>query len=129
LKMFDIKQPVYFADFSWDELILAATQNNIEFKELPKLLPVHRDLAMVVDKSVQYQAVESVIEKTKLPKLEEVQLFDIFESDKLGAGKKSLAISLRFLDNEKTLTDTEVDGMVGKIMLSLEKELNAEIRK
>ena len=129
LRMFDIKQPVYFADFSWDELMLAANKNNIEFKELPKLLPVHRDLAMVVDKSVQYQAVESVIEKTKLPKLEEVKLFDIFESDKLGAGKKSLAISLRFLDNEKTLTDTEVDGMVGKIMLSLEKELNAEIRK
>jgi phenylalanyl-tRNA synthetase beta chain len=129
LKMFDIKQAVYFADFSWDELVAEATKNTIEFKELPKLLPVHRDLAMVVDKSVQYQQVETAIEKIKLPKLQAVELFDIFESEKLGAGKKSLAISLRFLDNEKTLTDTEVDEMVNKLMLSLEKELNAEIRK
>jgi len=61
--------------------------------------------------------------------LQDVKLFDIFESDKLGANKKSLAVSFTFLDEEKTLTDKEIDGMVNKIMGALEKEVQAEIRK
>ena len=129
LRLFDIKQTVLFADFKWNSLLHASSQNNIEFRELPKQLPVHRDLAMIVDKSLKYEEVEKLIEKTKLGKLQQVQLFDIFESEKLGVDKKSLAISLRFLDEEKTLTDKEVDEMIGKLITTLEKDLNAEIRK
>ncbi len=106
-----------------------SVKNKIEFKELAKQLPVHRDLAMVVNKSLQYDFIEKTVQKIKLDKLQQIELFDIFESDKLGADKKSLAISFSFLDNEKTLTDKEVDGMMNNIMNTLEKELNAEIRK
>jgi phenylalanyl-tRNA synthetase beta chain len=129
LKVFDIKQPVLFADFQWDLLMNESVKNKIEFKELAKQLPVHRDLAMVVNKSLQYDYIEKTVQKIKLDKLQQIELFDIFESDKLGTGKKSLAISFSFLDNEKTLTDKEVDGMMNNIMSTLEKELNAEIRK
>ena len=64
-----------------------------------------------------------------LDKLQKVQLFDIFESEKLGSGKKSLAVSFSFLNEEKTLTDKEIDGMMLTIMTALERELHAEIRK
>ena len=101
----------------------------IEFLELPKQLPVHRDLAMVVNKSLPYADVEKTIHKINLNKLHSIKLFDIFESEKLGADKKSFALSFVFLDEEKTLTDEEVEEMMNKIMLTLENGLNAEIRK
>jgi len=84
---------------------------------------------MIVDKSLPYEKVEKAVLGVRLDKLQEVKLFDIFESEKLGAGKKSLAISFTFLDEEKTLTDKEIEIMVSRIMTALEKELQAEIRK
>jgi phenylalanyl-tRNA synthetase beta chain len=129
LKQFDIRQPVLFADIRWDILLTPASARKIEFRELPRQLPVYRDLAMVVGKALPYENVEAAIRSTRLDKLREVKLFDIFESEKLGSDKKSLALSLTFLDEEKTLTDKEIDGMVGRIMTALEKEVQAEIRK
>jgi len=73
--------------------------------------------------------VEKSIFKIKLNKLRQIKLFDIFESEKLGAGKKSLAVNFTFLDEEKTLTDKEIDGWMNTIMSTLEKDLQAEIRK
>jgi phenylalanyl-tRNA synthetase beta chain len=129
LKQFDCRQPVFFADLNWNALLELALKKKIEFRELPRQLPVYRDLAMIVDQSLPYDRVEKAIRGVKLDKLQEVKLFDIFESEKLGKGKKSLAISFTFLDEEKTLTDKEIDGMVGRIMGALEKEVQAEIRK
>jgi len=129
LRRFDCKQAVFFADFRWDSLVELALKRKIEFRELPRQLPVYRDLAMIVDQALAYERVEKAIRGVKLDKLREVKLFDIFESEKLGKGKKSLAVSFTFLDEEKTLTDTEIDGMVGKIMRTLENEVQAEIRK
>jgi phenylalanyl-tRNA synthetase beta chain len=129
LKQFDCKQEVFFADFRWDLLLEMALGRKIEFRELPRQLPVYRDLAILVDKSLPYERVEKTIRGVKLDKLQEVKLFDIFESEKLGKDKRSLAISFTFLDEEKTLTDKEIDGMVGRIMGALEKELQAGIRK
>jgi phenylalanyl-tRNA synthetase beta chain len=129
LERFDIRQPVFFADFNWDLLLEESKANKIEFRELPKQLPVHRDLAMVVEKSLRYEAVENIVRQISLDKLQKIQLFDIFESEKLGADKKSLAISFSFLSEEKTLTDKEIDGMMQTIMTALERELHAEIRK
>ena len=65
----------------------------------------------------------------QLQKLQNIRLFDVFESDKLGKDKKSLAVSFTFLDEEKTMTDKDIDGMVNKLIQSFEKELGAEIRK
>ena len=129
LKRFDIKQPVFFADIHWHVLLKHLAGIQIKFKELPKQLPVQRDLALVVSKNLQYDVIEKSIRKIKLDKLQEIQLFDVFENEKLGVDKKSMAVSLSFLDKEKTLTDTEIDGMMHKLMTTLEKELNAEIRK
>ena len=78
---------------------------------------------------MKYGEIESQISRLRLNKLQQVRLFDVFESEKLGSGKKSMAINLIFLDEEKTLTDKEIDGWMSKIMTTLEKELQAEIRK
>jgi phenylalanyl-tRNA synthetase beta chain len=129
LRKFDIRQPVFFADIYWDNLLELAAGNTIVFSELPKQVSVNRDLALIVEKSLPFETVEKTVQGIGLQKLRGVQLFDIFESEKLGKDKKSLAISLTFLDNEKTLTDKEIDGMMSRIMKTAEEELKAEIRK
>jgi phenylalanyl-tRNA synthetase beta chain len=128
LTRFDIRQPVFFADFHWDAVLKHVAGQKISFKEIAKQLPVHRDLSMIVPKQLQYEQVRASVNKISLKKLKQVELFDVFESDKLGAGKKSMAISFNFLDEEKTLTDKEIDGMMAKIISSLEKDCEAEIR-
>lgn len=129
LSRFDIRQPVYYADLNWDNLTLLASQHNLLFSELPKQNPVNRDLALIVEKSLPFESVEKTLQSIGLGKLKQVQLFDIFESEKLGKDKKSLAISFTFLDSGKTLTDKEIDGMMNRIIKTAEQELGAEIRK
>ncbi len=129
LKRFDCRQEVFFVDFNWDLLQEMAAENVVVYRELPRQLPVYRDLALIVDEHLSYEAVEKSIRNTRLDKLQEVKLFDIFESEKLGRGKKSLAVSFTFLDEEKTLTDKEIETMVSRIISALEKEVQAEIRK
>jgi len=125
---FDIKQAVFFADLHWDNILKYAGKQ-VQFKEISKYPSVERDLAMVVPKSMKYKQISERIDKLRLNKLKEVKLFDVFESEKLGKDKKSLAVNFTFLDEEKTLTDKEIDSWMNKIMTTLEKELNAEIRK
>jgi len=129
MQRFDCRQEVWVADIRWDALMERATAGKIEFRELPRQLPVYRDLAMIVARSLPFEKVESAIRTARIGKLRDVRLFDIFESEKLGPDKRSLALSLTFLDEEKTLTDKEIDGMVGSIMTALQREVGAEIRK
>lgn len=129
LNRFDIRQEVWYADINWDKVLQLNKKNRIEFKEISKFPSVQRDLAIVVDQSLRYEAVENATRTAKVNKLTSMHLFDIFESEKLGAGKKSLAVSFTFLDEEKTLTDKEIDGMMNRIISAYEKELNAEVRK
>ena len=126
---FDCKQPVFAADINWDKLVQLNKKNRISFKEISKFPAVQRDLAIVVDKSIAYQQIEKTTFAAKLGKLKNVSLFDVFESEKLGTNKKSMAVSFTFLDEEKTMTDSEIDAMMNKIIGVYEKELNAEIRK
>ncbi len=129
LDRFDIRQPVYFADLNWTILSEVASKQKPVFREIPRFPAVQRDLAIVVDKGLLYEEVEKTVKKLKLSNLRGISLFDIFESEKLGPQKKSLAVSFTFIDEQKTLTDKEIDGWMNKIMQSLEKELSAEIRK
>ena len=129
LERFDIRQPVFYADLNWDKLLKLNQQLNIQHKDISKYPAVQRDLAIIVNKALPYDAVEKATQTAKVNKLTNVSLFDIFESEKIGAGKKSMAISFTFLDEEKTMTDKEIDGMMNKIIASYEKELGAEIRK
>ena len=126
---FDIKQPVYFIDIHFVDLLKLIEKQKIVYKEVPKFPAVQRDLALIVNRSTTYEALENAVKKTKLSKLQSVRLFDVFESDKLGADKKSMAVNFTFLDDEKTLTDKETDSMVNKLIEVFEKELSAEIRK
>ncbi|MFI5186355.1 MAG: phenylalanine--tRNA ligase subunit beta [Chitinophagales bacterium] len=129
LDQFDIRQPVFFADIYWSSLLMQAGRNQVKTEEIPKFPAVYRDLAIVVPSQTKYEQAERSIQKIKLNYLQNVKLFDVFESDKLGKGKKSMAINFTFLNKEKTLTDNEIDGMMNTIMTALEKDLNAEIRR
>lgn len=129
LDRFGIKQPVFFAGLNWQVLSELATKQTTTIREIPKYPAVQRDLAMIVAKDLPWEKVQQSVQNIKLNKLLDIKLFDIFESEKLGAGKKSVAINFTFLDEEKTLTDKEIDGWMNKIMSTLEKDLQAEIRK
>lgn len=126
---FDIKQTVVFIDIDYAALTKAVRKQKIVYQEVSKFPAMQRDLAMVVNNNTTYSAIENVVQKLKLSRLQDMRLFDVFESDKLGAGKKSMAISFTFVDEEKTLTDKEADAMMSKLIQGLEKELGAEIRK
>ena len=129
LDRFDIRQPVFYADLAWGSLLKLNRKVSIQHKEISKYPAVNRDLAIIVDKATPFEAVEKATGSIKINKLKSISLFDIFESEKIGAGKKSMAISFTFLDEEKTLTDGEIDGMMNKLIGAYEKELGAEIRK
>ena len=125
---FDIKQSIYFIDLNWS-IIVKEANTKTKLREISKYPMVERDLAMIVPKQMKYEDISKQITKLRLDKLKTVNLFDVFESDKLGKDKKSMAVNFTFLDEEKTLTDKEIDSWMNKIMTTLEKELNAEIRK
>ncbi len=129
LEQFSIKQPVFFVCINWQKVISETVQKTISFKPIAKFPQVHRDLSIIVEKGLQYQALEDAVYSLGLPKLIEMKLFDVFENEKLGENKKSFAISFTFQDNEKTLTDKETDSMMNKIINILETNLKAEIRR
>ncbi len=129
LQMFDIKQPVYFIDIDFAMLHDIIAKQKISYAEIAKFPVVERDIAFVVDKSAVYRDVVKTIEKINLSKLADMRLFDVFESEKIGAGKKSMAVNFTFLDEQKTLIDQEVDEMMRTIASALEKDLMAQVRK
>ena len=129
LQRFDIKQPVFYADLNWDALLKLNSKLVLEHHDVSRYPAVNRDLAIVVSKELPYESVEKATRAAGIKKLKSISLFDIFESEKIGTGKKSMAVSFTFQDEEKTLTDKEIDGMMNRIIASFEKELNAEIRK
>ena len=129
LAKFDIKQPVFFAGLNWALLSELSAKQTAAIKEIPKFPAVQRDVAMIVPRQLAYEEVEKSVQNIRLNKLQDMKLFDIFESEKLGKNKKSLAVSFTFRDEEKTLTDKEIDEWMNKIMTTFEKDLHAEIRK
>ncbi len=128
LDKFSIKQPTLYLYINWQLLLSFAVKQDALYKEVAKFPLVHRDLAVVLDKNISYGELKQSIGNLKLPKLEGFKLFDVFESDKLGVRKKSLAIAFTFSDRDKTLTDTETDSIMNKIISSITKTFNAEIR-
>ena len=128
-EQFGVKQDVYVVDLLWDKCLSLAATQQLRYREIPKFPAVQRDLAIVVDNKLDYHQIDGLVKKVKMARLTQTKLFDVFESEKLGAGKKSVAMSFTFQDEEKTLTDKDVDEMMQKIIVTFEKELNAEIRK
>jgi phenylalanyl-tRNA synthetase beta chain len=129
LEKFSIKQPVFYLYINWQQLISLVQKTEVSFIEIPKFPQVHRDLSIIVDKGITYQSLEDSVTSLNLARLVLVKLFDVFENEKLGENKKSLAISFLFSDKEKTLTDEETDEMMARIIHVMEKDWNAEIRR
>lgn len=128
-KQFDIKQPVCHIVMDVAVLEQKAAELGIRYKEVSRFPTVERDLAILVDRNVTYAQIKAAADTGKIARLKKIRLFDIFESEKIGADKKSIALNFSFLDEEKTLTDKEVDGMMQKLMRNFETQLKAEIRK
>lgn len=129
LTRFEIKQPVAYLDINWDLLMEYVKDQKINYKEIPRFPSMQRDLALVVNSGLPFAHIENSIKKLRLSKLKSFHLFDVFENEKIGAGKKSLAVNFTFIDEEKTLTDKEIDGWMNKLISTLEKDVSAEIRK
>jgi phenylalanyl-tRNA synthetase beta chain len=128
LKTFDIKQAVWIVQFNWAVMVNATATNITKYTAVPKFQGVRRDLALVIDKAITYAEITKSINACNSTLLQNINVFDVFESEKLGADKKSYAISLQFLDAEKTLTDIEVEADIKKIIAALEKNTGASIR-
>ncbi|MBA3663764.1 MAG: phenylalanine--tRNA ligase subunit beta [Bacteroidetes bacterium] len=127
LKTFDISQPVFYASVEWNVLLKAFSKNKIEFEEISKFPAVRRDLALLIDKSIKYAQIEELAFNTEKKLLKKVNLFDIYEGEKLG-NKKSYAVSFTLMDKEGTLTDKQIDHVMEKLITTYKEKLGAELR-
>ncbi|PTQ95723.1 phenylalanyl-tRNA synthetase beta subunit [Mucilaginibacter yixingensis] len=129
LKKAHVDQPVFHADFNFDLILNLVRKNVITNQEISKFPAVRRDLSLLVDKEITFAQLKQVAQKTEKKLLKEVNVFDVYEGDKLPAGKKSYALSFVLLDEEKTLTDKAIDSIMQKLIFTLGKETGAEVRK
>lgn len=128
LEHFEIKNPVYCAFINWDQLIESLKIVKINFKELPKTFAVRRDFSLLLNKETTYGELKETALNCDKKLLREVNLFDVYEGKNLEAGKKSYALSFTFQDQERTLTDTEIDAVMSKIKMSFEEKFGASLR-
>jgi phenylalanyl-tRNA synthetase beta chain len=129
MRKFDIKSNVIFLDIRWSNWVTASLSKNLKYKEISKFPAVQRDLSFVLDRKVAYAEIEEMILSIGIKSMKTFRLFDIFESDKLGKDKRSMAMNFTFQDETKTLKDEEIDQWMGKITRNIETKLQAEIRK
>ena len=127
-KKFDIDTPVYYAELNWTALMKVIRKQKVEFTDIPKFPSVSRDLALLIDKSVEFQQIEDIARQTERKFLKKVELFDVYEGDKLPAGKKSYAVNFILQDSEKTMGDKQIEAIMQKLIQNLKKQLNAELR-
>lgn len=125
---FGIKNDVFIAIINWDLLFEFIQQKRTLFKELPKTFEVRRDFSLLLNETTNYQEIERIAYQSEKTLLKKVNLFDVYEGDKLENGKKSYAVSFHFQDIEKTLTDQVIDACMERIRKNLEKELGANLR-
>ncbi|MGN0058358.1 MAG: phenylalanine--tRNA ligase subunit beta [Phocaeicola plebeius] len=128
LKAFDIAGPVYYADLNWKELMKAVKNVAVTYKELSKFPAVKRDLALLIDKAVQFADIEKVAYETERKLLKSVELFDVYEGKNLEAGKKSYAVSFLLQDENATLNDKQIDKVMQKLIANLQNKVGAKLR-
>ncbi len=127
LKHFDIRQEVFYADFNWG-FVLKLITNKIRFSEIPRYPEVRRDLALLVDEGVSFDSIYRIARQSEKSLLKDINLFDVYSGPNLPQGKKSYAVSFILQDNTKTLTDAQVDKVMGKLRGQLEQEVGATLR-
>ncbi len=128
LKAFDIDNEVYYADLNWNELMKAIKSVKVSYKEICKFPAVKRDLALLLDKQVQFAEIEKIAFESERKLLKEVSLFDVYEGKNLEAGKKSYAVSFMLQDENQTLNDKQIDKIMSKLIANLESKLGAKLR-
>ena len=127
-KMFDIEQPVFYADLNWQQLMKTVRNQKVVATDIAKYPAVSRDLALLLDKSVEFGEVERIAYQTEKKLLREVRLFDVYEGKNLPEGKKSYAVNFILQDESKTMGDKQIDSIMQKLIQNLTKQLNAELR-
>ncbi len=129
LKNHGIKAEVFYADFDWDAIVKLAGNNKVTFTELPKFPEVRRDLALVVAKEITYAQIQDLAFQTERKLLKEVNLFDVYEGDKLEVGKKSYSVSFLLQDENATLTDKQIEKTMERLMQNYQEKLGSIIRQ
>ena len=127
-KDFGIQNPVYYADLNWSALMKAIRKNKVEYTEISKYPAVSRDLALLIDKQVEFAQIEQIARQSERKLLKKVELFDVYEGKNLPEGKKSYAVNFILQDEQKTMGDKQIDAIMQKIIQNLKKQLNAELR-
>ncbi|MEL0649816.1 phenylalanine--tRNA ligase subunit beta [Algibacter sp. TI.3.09] len=128
LKHFDINQDVIFADFNWDAILDVVKRNKITFKAITKYPEVKRDFALLLDDNVTFDSIYKLAKQGEKQLLKSVNLFDVYQGKNLPKGKKSYAVSFTLQDENKTLTDKQIDKIMNKLQSSFERQLGAELR-
>ena len=126
-----VKSPLvgtYYAEINWKELMKAIKSAKVNFKELSKFPAVKRDLALLIDKNIQFAEIEKIAYETEKKLLKEVELFDVYEGKNLEPGKKSYAVSFLLQDESATLNDKQIDKIMSKLIANLENKLGAKLR-
>ncbi len=128
LKAMDIDAPVYYAELDWDALMKATVKNAVLYKEVCKYPAVSRDLALLIDKTVEFAQIVEIARQTEKKLLKNVELFDVYEGKNLPEGKKSYAVNFILQDETKTLNDKQIDGIMNKLITNIKNKLGAELR-
>jgi phenylalanyl-tRNA synthetase beta chain len=128
LKQFGLDNPVYYAELNWTALMKVIKKNEVLYTEISKFPAVSRDLALLVDTSVEFAQIEQIARQTEKKLLKQVELFDVYEGEKLPAGKKSYAVNFILQDEEKTMGEKQIDAIMQKLIANIKKQLNAELR-
>jgi phenylalanyl-tRNA synthetase beta chain len=127
-KQFGIDTTVFYAELNWTALMKVIRKQKVEFTDIPKYPAVSRDLALLIDQSIEFQQIEDIARQTEKKLLKKVELFDVYEGDKLPAGKKSYAVNFILQDAEKTMGDKQIDAIMQKLIANLKQKLGAELR-
>ncbi|WP_074409957.1 MULTISPECIES: phenylalanine--tRNA ligase subunit beta [Aquimarina] len=128
LKHFSISQEVLYADFNWDVILEYAKHNKLKYKGIPKFPEVRRDFALLLDDSIKFEEIHTIAKQTEKQILKDVNLFDVYQGKNLPKGKKSYAVSFILQDDNKTLTDKQIDKIMNKLQYNFENKLGAELR-
>lgn len=124
----DLKQPVYYAHFDWNKLLELASKRKIRYQEVPKSFAVRRDLSLLVDQNTSYQALQVCAQKAETKLLQDIQLFDVYEGKNLPSGKKSYALAFYLQDGQQTLSETQIEKAMQRILKALENDCAAQLR-
>jgi phenylalanyl-tRNA synthetase beta chain len=128
LKDFDIDQDCFYAEIELEFAQQLRSGNELKFRDIPKFNKIRRDLALLIDKNINYQELYQTAKKNKSPFIKSINLFDVYEGKNLPEGKKSYAMSFELLNEEKTLEEKEISEVMDSLIKSFQKEFNAELR-